>query len=461
MIHGGYRCALHLDDSPETLETIAGERFAEVASRGVMTPEHILRAGVRPLIVALEYEQTPVEAQQREDADPITDEYGGIAAPLRLEDQARDAIQAHRREYGTYAGRHGVTPIPDFLKTIVVPGLGIVYAGKDRRNALIAADCYTATMRVMAGAEAVERFEFLSEDDAFEMEYWPLERRKIEESAKARKDLEGKVALIIGAASGIGRAAALSFAEEGAHVSLADLNGSEAEALATQINAHRPDRAAGTALNASDGEALASVVQETVLAFGGIDVLFYSPGIAPELHSVTEMPDQEIERQMAVHYRGAVAATREVSRVMLAQGDGRAAGVQRLEVGVRPGRGRRAVRGIEGGSRALRAQRREGTGPPRDHSELHQRRRRGYAAVPQPSQSAGEGCWNQRGADARSLRRARGLREGAGATGGGGGGSAVVGLGPLRAHDGVRDHGRGRRGGLSAVKQAEGAANGN
>jgi NAD(P)-dependent dehydrogenase (short-subunit alcohol dehydrogenase family) len=50
--------------------------------------------------------------------------------------------------------------------------------------------------------------------------------------------------------------------------------------------------------------------------------MFYSPGIAPELHSVTEMPEEEIERQMAVHYRGAVAATREVSRVMLAQGTG-------------------------------------------------------------------------------------------------------------------------------------------
>ena len=65
---------------------------------------------------------------------------------------------------------------------------------------------------------AVERFEFLSEADACEMEYWPLERRKVEEGAKSRRDLDGKIAVVIGAASGIGRATALRFAEEGAHV---------------------------------------------------------------------------------------------------------------------------------------------------------------------------------------------------------------------------------------------------
>lgn len=302
LVRGGYGCILHLDDSDETLQTIAGEGFAEVASRGVMTPEHILRAGVRPLVVSLDMGQPPVGAQQ--------------AAPLR------DAISKYQGEYATYASKHGVDPIPDYLKTIVIPGVGILYAGKDRRNAMVAAECYSATMRVMAGAEAIERFEFLSEDDAFEMEYWPLERRKIEESVKARKDLEGKVALVIGAASGIGRAAALRFVEERAHVVCADLDGGSAEALAEEINAKATERALGLGLDVTDGAAMASVVREAVLRFGGIDVLFYSAGVAPELHSVTEMPDREVQRQIDVHYAGAVAATREVSRVMMAQGKG-------------------------------------------------------------------------------------------------------------------------------------------
>jgi rhamnose utilization protein RhaD (predicted bifunctional aldolase and dehydrogenase)/NAD(P)-dependent dehydrogenase (short-subunit alcohol dehydrogenase family) len=316
MVRGGWPCVLYLDGSPETLDAISGERFAEVASRGVMTPEHILRAGVGPLVVPLEAEHTSVGVEQRVDGRAKPTGAPGVAQPLR------HAIGARRSEYDAYAARHGVTPIPDYLKTIVIPGVGIVYAGKDRRNALTAAECYSATLRVMAGAEAVERFEFLSEDDAFEMEYWPLERRKIEESAKSRKDLEGKVALVIGAASGTGRAAALKFAGEGAHVAAADRTGEAVEELAAEINGSAPERALGLALDATDAESVATAVRECVLRFGGIDVMFYSPGIAPELHSVTEMPEEEIERQMAVHYRGAVAATREVSRVMLAQGTG-------------------------------------------------------------------------------------------------------------------------------------------
>jgi NAD(P)-dependent dehydrogenase (short-subunit alcohol dehydrogenase family) len=182
----------------------------------------------------------------------------------------------------------------------------------------------------------VERFEFLSEDVACEMEYWPLERRKIEESAKSRKELEGKVVLVTGAASGIGRAAALRFAEEGAHVVVADLNGAAAEALAGEINGghaearstqrngygETTERAVGLGLDVTDADAVAAVVREAVLWFGGIDVLFYSAGVGPKLHAVNEMTDAEVKRQLAVHYGGAVAATREVSRVMLAQGTG-------------------------------------------------------------------------------------------------------------------------------------------
>src|SRR5438309_1590225 len=145
LARGGWPCILHLDDSPETLEAIVGEEFPEVAARGVMTPEHILRAGVRPLVVDL-------------DTDPE-----------QSADHIRDAIRTHREEYAAYAKHNGHDPIPDFLKTIIVPGIGIIYAGKDRHSALVAADCYRATMQVIANAEAIERFEFISEAEQAEV----------------------------------------------------------------------------------------------------------------------------------------------------------------------------------------------------------------------------------------------------------------------------------------------------
>jgi rhamnulose-1-phosphate aldolase/alcohol dehydrogenase len=300
LMAGSWRCILHLDDSAETLKAIAGEQFAEVAARGVMTPEHILRAGVRPVIVELEPDKS------------IAD----------LAEHAGNAIRTHRDKYAAYAAHHGHEPIPDFLKTIVIPGIGIVYAGKDRRNALVAADCYRATMEAMAGAEAIERFEFITEAGQGELEYWPLERRKIEEGAKTRRELDGKIALVIGAASGIGRATSLRFAVEGAHVVAADLDGAGAEDVAGEINQRAPERAIGLALDVSDPRAVAEAVRQAVLHFGGFDVLFYSPGVGPEYHSVVDMPEEEVEQKMAVHYRGAVAATREAARAMIDQAGG-------------------------------------------------------------------------------------------------------------------------------------------
>jgi len=315
LVRSGFPRVLHFEDSPETLEAIAREKFREIASRGVMTPEHILRAGVRPLVVAPEVTTAAGAEQPAEDASSRAT--SGVAR------QIRDALQKYRKDYAAHADAHGQTrPIPDYLKTIVVPGLGIAYAGRDRRNSLVAADCYQATMKVMANAEAVERFQFLQDADACEMEYWPLERRKIEEGARARKDLDGKVAVVIGAASGIGRATALRFAAEGAHLLLADRDTSAANALATEINKGAAERASSLGLDVADYAAVGNVMEAAVLRFGGIDILFYSPGVAPELHSVAEMPDGEVERQMLVHYQGAVAATREASRVMLAQGTG-------------------------------------------------------------------------------------------------------------------------------------------
>lgn len=316
LVRSGLPCVLHFEDSPETLEAIAGEKFREIASRGVMTPEHILRAGVRPLVVTPGV--SPAEgAEQRAAGDEPARTATGVAQ------QVRDALREHRGEYAAYIEAQGQTRfIPDYLKTIVVPGLGIAYAGRDRRNSLVAADCYRATMKVMANAEAIERFQFLSDADSSEMEYWPLERRKIEESVRARKDLDGKVAVIVGAASGIGRATALRFAAEGAHLLLADRDTSAANALATEINKGAAERASSLGLDVTDHAAVGNVMEAAVLRFGGIDILFYSPGVAPELHSVVEMPDGEVERQMQVHFQGAVAATREASRVMLTQGTG-------------------------------------------------------------------------------------------------------------------------------------------
>ena len=256
-----------------------------------------MRAGRRPLVL-------PAEAGRAE------------ARPSEI----NSAFDEFRAEYERYLAANGQNePIPDWLKVIAAPGVGAFFASKDRRSALVAATCYGATLRAMAGAEAVEAFESLSDADACEMEYWPLERRKIAAGLKATKPLDGKIALVIGAASGIGRATAIRFAAEGAHVTLADLDLDGALSAAAEIDALSPERAQAIAADAADPAAMESAVREAVLRFGGLDVLFYSPGVPPQLHPVAEMTADEVRAQLSVHYEGAVAATRAASQVMLAQ----------------------------------------------------------------------------------------------------------------------------------------------
>lgn len=293
-----WRPVLVFNDEPETLEQISGQTYADVASRGMMTPEHILRAGVKPLVMALDL---PEEIPQ-------------------LKEDARKAMAEFYSNYVEYTKAHDQKkPIPDFLKTVVIPGLGIACAGRDRRQASVAAECYGATLDVMSAAEAVESFEFINEADACGMEYWPLERRKISKSDKSRKELDGRVAVVIGAADGIGRATARRFAAEGAHVVLGDIDYDGTVEVAKAINVKGRDRAHAVRMDASDPNELASAFHEAVMRFGGLDILFYSPGISPGMHSVVDMPNSEVERQVKIHFEGAVAATREAAKVMIDQ----------------------------------------------------------------------------------------------------------------------------------------------
>jgi rhamnose utilization protein RhaD (predicted bifunctional aldolase and dehydrogenase)/NAD(P)-dependent dehydrogenase (short-subunit alcohol dehydrogenase family) len=320
---GSWRAVLAFDDSPEVLRAVSSEGFAELAARGVMTPEHIMRAGRRPLFL------------------PAGDHQVGamLAAPAPDDHLICTTFDEFRAEYERYLAANGQDePIPDWLKVIAAPGIGAFFAGKDRRSALVAATCYRATLRAIAGAEAVEAFQSLSDADACEMEYWPLERRKIAAGLKATKPLDGKIALVIGAASGIGRATAVRFAAEGAHVTLADLDLNGAQAAADEINASSPEHAHAIAADAAEPASMENAVRETVLRFGGLDVLFYSPGVPPGLHPVAEMADDDVRAQLSVHYEGAVAATRAASQVMLAQATSTPAGA-----GLRTGLGGRLI----------------------------------------------------------------------------------------------------------------------
>jgi rhamnose utilization protein RhaD (predicted bifunctional aldolase and dehydrogenase)/NAD(P)-dependent dehydrogenase (short-subunit alcohol dehydrogenase family) len=300
------RVILHYDDAEDVLASLSQERMPELIRRGMATPEHLLRAGRLP--VWLDFDPT-AEADQ-------------IAA------RVRGQLTASRGEYEEYHRRHagsGDHPLDDWAKVILVPGLGVISAFTDKRGAMTADLCYRAVLETIANAEAVDRFEFIPERDVFEFEHWPLERRKIEEQIardRATKLLPRHVVVVIGGGSGIGRSAAQRFAEAGAHVMVADLDSEMSERVATEVAAQFPGRVISAAVDVREDTSLAGLFRRTVLEFGGLDCLFYTAGLPPRFAPITEIRREDLQRQLEVHYLGAVQAIGRAALVMRRQGLG-------------------------------------------------------------------------------------------------------------------------------------------
>lgn len=302
----GGRVILHFDDADDIVTALGAERLPSLVGRGVATPEHILRAGRLPLWL---------------DLDPS-------APPDRIADAVRTQIARQRAEYEEYHRRYaapGERPLDDWAKVVLAPGLGMITAFRDKRGAVTANQCYRAVLETIANAEAIDAFQFIPEPEVFAFEHWPLERRKTDEQdARERASLlvPRHVAVVIGAGSGIGRAAVRRFAEEGAHVVVADLDQAAAETVAREVGAAYPGRAVAVPVDVRDDASLAHLMRRTVLELGGIDCLFYTAGQAPRFARLTDIRREDLQRQLEVHYLGAVLAMGAAAAVMQRQQTG-------------------------------------------------------------------------------------------------------------------------------------------
>ncbi|MFL5471803.1 MAG: SDR family oxidoreductase [Gemmatimonadales bacterium] len=297
------RVILHFDDSDELVLALDGEEIPELVRRGMATPEHLLRAGRLPVILS-----------------PSV-----ILSAAKNPSTIRAALATAHTEYEAYHRKHarsGEPALDDWAKVILIPGLGMVTAVADKRGAVTANLCYRAVLESIENAEAIDRFEFIPEADVFEFEHWPLERRKIEEQIardRITKLLARHVVVIIGGGSGIGQAAAERFAEEGAHVVVADLDGEQCKRVADGVAAKYPGRAIAVPADVRDDASLDLLFRKTVLGFGGLDCLFYTAGLSPRFAPITEISRDDLQRQLEVHYLGAVRAIGRAAAIMQRQ----------------------------------------------------------------------------------------------------------------------------------------------
>jgi len=201
---------------------------------------------------------------------------------------------------------------------VLVPGVGMFSFGKDKQTARVAGEFYVNAINVMRGAESVSRYEPISESEKFRIEYWALEEAKLQRQPRPRS-LAGRIALVTGAASGIGKAIAVRLAAEGACVVVADLELDKAEAAAAEIG--NSDAAVAVAADVSNGEQVTAAVEAVLLAFGGLDLVVNNAGLSIS-KPLLETTEQDWDLQHDVMAKGSFLISQAAARVMVAQGLG-------------------------------------------------------------------------------------------------------------------------------------------
>ncbi|GAA5217608.1 bifunctional aldolase/short-chain dehydrogenase [Streptomyces thinghirensis] len=287
----------HFTDSETVLDFLSRAEHPRLAALGTSCPDHFLRTKVRPLVLDLPAGAPPEQA---------------IARLTELHAE-------YRAEYRAYYERHAVPGSPAMRGAdpaiVLVPGVGMFSFGKDKQTARVAGEFYVNAINVMRGAEAVSSYSPIEESEKFRIEYWDLEEAKLRRMP-APKPLATRVALVTGAGSGIGRAIAHRLAAEGACVVVADLDATNAAAVAEELGG--PDRAVAVTADVTSEEQIAAAFAEAVLAFGGVDLVVNNAGISIS-KPLLETTAEDWDLQHDIMARGSFLVSREAARVMTAQ----------------------------------------------------------------------------------------------------------------------------------------------
>ncbi|MCW2752010.1 MAG: bifunctional rhamnulose-phosphate aldolase/short-chain dehydrogenase, partial [Aeromicrobium sp.] len=290
----------HFTDSDVVLDFLTSTEHPRLAALGTSCPDHFLRTKVKPLLLDL-----PAGATVEESI-------------VRL----RDLHEAYREDYQAYYDRNAVADSPAIRGAdpliVLVPGVGMFSFGKDKQTARVAGEFYVNAINVMRGAEGLSAYAPIDEAEKFRIEYWALEEAKLQRMPRP-KPLATRIALVTGAASGIGRAIAHKLAAEGAVVAIADLDLAKAQAVAAEIGG--TDIAFGVQADVSEEAAVKAAVDATLLAFGGLDLVVNNAGLSLS-KSLLDTTVADWDLQHNVMAKGSFLVSRSAAKVLIEQGLG-------------------------------------------------------------------------------------------------------------------------------------------
>ncbi len=297
-VDGVYRrWVLEFRTSPEILNFVSGADVARYSQAGVITPDHVIRTKHRPLLVP-------------------APEAGRLA---EFTAAVKDALTAYDAEYKAYFSRHNPRAVPKktMLDTvprlILVPGVGLFALGQSSKDAKIAADIADNGVRTIIDAEAIGKFESVSEADIFDVEYWSLAQAKLGKAAE--KPLARHIALVTGGGSGIGAATAAAFAAQGAEVVVVDRDLAAAEAVARKIGG------LAVAADVTKAPDVRAAFDRACARFGGVDIVVSNAGAAWQ-GRIGEVDDETLRDSFELNFFAHQAVAQNAVRVMKAQKTG-------------------------------------------------------------------------------------------------------------------------------------------
>ena len=342
--HEGQRLIAHIEDSEPVLDFLSRSKMPELAKMGTSCPDHFLRTKIAPMVLA-----PPLRDAVCAGRGP-----GGGEDWLAILDQA---LADYRESYAAYYARCKHPDSPPMRNpnpsVVLIPGLGMVAFGKNKAEARVTAEFYCRAIEVMRGAETLSRYTALPEQEAFNIEYWWLEENKLRRQPP-EKPLSRQIALVTGAAQGIGRATALKLAEQGACVAMLDLNWDKLQegfspppqSPSPFAGTNHPENGEGEARNplergqgargkvahpepnllliqcdVTDAEALSNAFQQTIKAFGGLDIVVANAGNARR-GTIADTKDEDYDFLADLLMKAYFRTLREASQIMIEQGTG-------------------------------------------------------------------------------------------------------------------------------------------
>jgi rhamnulose-1-phosphate aldolase/alcohol dehydrogenase len=304
-----------VQDDEKILRFVNSKDAARLAELGTSCPDHFLRTKIKPLYV---------------DWNPQAEDAAALKKKLTA------GLKAYRKDYADYYAKckHPNSPaMRDPNPTVVlIPGLGMVAWGKDKSESRVTAEFYNCAVEVMRGAEAIDKYIALPQQEAFDIEYWLLEEAKLKRMP-AEKELARQVIIVIGAGSGIGKETAHRLVKEGAHLVCVDLNEAAAQATAKEItdkygvgigvagtglSACGP--ALGLAANITDRPSIRRMLDDVAMAYGGFDSICVTAGIFVPTDTTGHIPDDKWALTFAINVTGGYLVGDEAARTWREQG---------------------------------------------------------------------------------------------------------------------------------------------